>query len=85
MPVPIFLLIPPEKKPEEKKGLKMAEHPFFGMSSQDAGKSVSDEIDALRKPRYDDICDIFIRTQRGNQKAAKLMEKADERFLSIQT
>ena len=29
--------------------------------------------------------DIFIWTQRGNEKAAKLMEKAEERYLSIQT
>jgi predicted nucleic acid-binding protein len=29
--------------------------------------------------------DIFIWAQRGNKKAAKIMEKAEERFLSIQT
>ncbi|MCD6584370.1 MAG: type II toxin-antitoxin system VapC family toxin [Desulfobacteraceae bacterium] len=29
--------------------------------------------------------DIFIWAQRGNEKAAKLMEKSDERFLSVQT
>jgi len=29
--------------------------------------------------------DIFIWVQRGNKKAAKVMEKAEERFLSIQT
>ena len=29
--------------------------------------------------------DIFIWAERGNQKAAKLMEKSEERFLSIQT
>ncbi len=29
--------------------------------------------------------DIFIWTERGNKKAAKLMEKTEERFLSIQT
>ncbi len=29
--------------------------------------------------------DIFIWTQRGNEKAAKLMEKAEEKYLSIQT
>lgn len=29
--------------------------------------------------------DIFIWAERGNEKAAKLMEKADEKFLSIQT
>ena len=29
--------------------------------------------------------DIFIWVQRGNQNAAKLMEKAEEKFLSVQT
>ncbi len=29
--------------------------------------------------------DIFIWAQRGSEKAAKLMEKSDERFLSVQT
>jgi predicted nucleic acid-binding protein len=29
--------------------------------------------------------DIFIWVQRGNEKAAKLMEKSDERYLSVQT
>lgn len=29
--------------------------------------------------------DIFIWTQRGNEKAAKVMEKAEEKYLSIQT
>ncbi|WP_319521498.1 type II toxin-antitoxin system VapC family toxin [uncultured Desulfosarcina sp.] len=29
--------------------------------------------------------DIFIWVQRGNEKAAKMMEKSDEKFLSIQT
>ncbi|MFW6101350.1 MAG: type II toxin-antitoxin system VapC family toxin [Bacteroidota bacterium] len=29
--------------------------------------------------------DIFIWAQRGNGKAAKIMEKSDERFLSVQT
>ncbi len=29
--------------------------------------------------------DIFIWTQRGNAKAARLMEKAEEKYLSIQT
>lgn len=29
--------------------------------------------------------DIFIWTQRGNKKAARLMEKAEEKYLSIQT
>ena len=39
----------------EKNQLKIKEHPFFGMSSQDAGQSVSDIMDELRRPRYDDI------------------------------
>jgi predicted nucleic acid-binding protein len=29
--------------------------------------------------------DIFIWAQRGNEKAAKVMERAEERFLSVQT
>jgi predicted nucleic acid-binding protein len=29
--------------------------------------------------------DIFIWAQRGNENAAKMMEKSDERFLSVQT
>lgn len=40
---------------EEKKRMKVAEHPFFGMSSPEAGKSVSEIMDDLRRPRYDDI------------------------------
>ena len=40
---------------EPKKGFKITEHPFFGMSSQDTDKSVIDELNDLRKPRYDDI------------------------------
>jgi len=39
----------------EKKHLKIAEHPFFGMLSQDTGKSVSKLMDDLRRDRYDDI------------------------------
>ena len=39
----------------EKKNLKIKEHPFFGMSSQDSSQSVTDVIRALRRPRYDDI------------------------------
>jgi PHD/YefM family antitoxin component YafN of YafNO toxin-antitoxin module len=39
----------------EKNHLKITEHPFFGMSSQDTSKSVSEEIDDLRNSRYDDI------------------------------
>ncbi len=45
------LLIPSE----EKKSLKITEHPFFGMSSEDTSKPVLDVINDLRKPRYDDI------------------------------
>ncbi|MFZ1985324.1 MAG: hypothetical protein WAU91_12980 [Desulfatitalea sp.] len=40
---------------EPQKGLKMLEHPFFGMRSQDTNKSVLDELNDLRRPRYDDI------------------------------
>ncbi|MDF1578475.1 MAG: hypothetical protein P1P81_08560 [Desulfobulbales bacterium] len=39
----------------EKKHLKVKEHPFFGMSAQDSSKSVSEIMDELRRPRYDDI------------------------------
>ena len=45
------VLIPPEKK----KNLKIIDHPFFGMSAQDDNKSVLDELNDLRKPRYNDI------------------------------
>lgn len=40
---------------EPQKGLKMTEHPFFGMYSKDARKTVVDELNDLRRPRYDDI------------------------------
>jgi hypothetical protein len=46
------ILIPSE---QQKKNLKISEHPFFGMYSQDTEKSVIDELNALRGPRYDDI------------------------------
>jgi len=39
----------------QKKDMSMTAHPFFGMSSQDAKKSVLDELNDLRKARYDDI------------------------------
>jgi hypothetical protein len=39
----------------ERKRLKMTAHPFFGMSSQDAGKSVAEEMDDLRRNRVDDL------------------------------
>ena len=45
------ILIPPEKK----KHLKITDHPFLGMSAQDTDKSVSDKLNDLRKPRYNDI------------------------------
>ncbi|MCG6911058.1 MAG: type II toxin-antitoxin system Phd/YefM family antitoxin [Deltaproteobacteria bacterium] len=44
-------LIPSGKKSK----LKMTDHPFFGMSSQDNGKSVQDVMGALRGSRYNDI------------------------------
>jgi hypothetical protein len=34
---------------------KIKDHPFFGMSAGDARKSVLDELDDLRKPRYNDV------------------------------
>ena len=34
---------------------KIKDHPFFGMSAGDERKSVLDELDHLRKPRYNDI------------------------------
>jgi antitoxin (DNA-binding transcriptional repressor) of toxin-antitoxin stability system len=34
---------------------KIKDHPFFGMSARDAQKSVLDELNDLRKPRYNDI------------------------------
>ena len=46
------ILIPSEK---QKKNIKISEHPFFGMSSSSTDKSVLDELDTLRKGRYDDI------------------------------
>lgn len=39
----------------QKKNMSMTEHPFFGMSTQDSQKSVTDELNDLRRPRYDDI------------------------------
>ncbi len=34
---------------------KIKDHPFFGMSARDAQKPVLDELNDLRKPRYNDI------------------------------
>jgi hypothetical protein len=45
------VLIPSGKKPQ----LKIADHPFFGMSSHFNEKSVKDTMDDLRGSRYDDI------------------------------
>ena len=40
---------------ERKQHLKITDHPFFGMSARDMDKSVLDELNDLRKPRYNDI------------------------------
>ena len=45
------ILIPSERKTH----LKITDHPFFGMSPADTDNSVLDELNDLRKPRYDDI------------------------------
>jgi antitoxin (DNA-binding transcriptional repressor) of toxin-antitoxin stability system len=39
----------------QKKDMRMTDHPFFGMSTQKPKKSVLDELDDLRRARYDDI------------------------------
>jgi len=39
----------------KKSRIKIADHPFFGMTSHTGEKSVQDEIDDLRGPRYNDI------------------------------
>ena len=39
----------------QRRDMSMTDHPFFGMSSQDSKKTVLDELDDLRKARYDDI------------------------------
>lgn len=39
----------------QKNDMSIIDHPFFGMSSQDPKKSVLDELNDLRKDRYDDI------------------------------
>ena len=39
----------------QKKDMSITEHPFFGMSAQDSEKSVLDELNDLRRSRYDDI------------------------------
>ena len=45
-------LIPAKKRQQTQK---MSEHPFVGMSAQNTGKSVVEEMDGLRGSRYDDI------------------------------
>jgi hypothetical protein len=40
------------KPAREKQTSKIVEHPFFGMTSMHEG-SVLEELDNLRKPRYD--------------------------------
>jgi len=45
------VLLPAERKTD----MRMTDHPFFGMSSRDAEKSVLDELADLRSARYDDI------------------------------
>lgn len=39
----------------QKSNMRMKDHPFFGMSSQDSRKAVLDELDGLRRNRYHDI------------------------------
>lgn len=45
------VLVPVSKR----KDMRMTDHPFFGMSSQDSGNTVLEKLDELRKARYDDI------------------------------
>jgi hypothetical protein len=39
----------------QRKDMRMTDHPFFGSSSQDPKKTVLEELDKLRRARYDDI------------------------------
>ncbi len=39
----------------QKQKMGMIDHPFIGMSSEDSKKSVLDEVNDLRKSRYDDL------------------------------
>ncbi len=41
------------RKDRQKKGI--TEHPFFGMRSNETGKSVQEILEDLRRPRFDDI------------------------------
>jgi len=45
------ILIPSRKKNQ----MKMIDHPFFGMSAQADKKSVQEQMDDLRRARYNDI------------------------------
>jgi len=45
-------IIVPAKREERRR---IIDHPFFGMSSQDNKKSVLEELNDLRKSRYNDI------------------------------
>jgi hypothetical protein len=45
------ILIPPKRN---EHPLKMADHPFFGMTRDDKN-AVKEVLEALRGPRYDDI------------------------------
>ncbi|RPI56204.1 MAG: type II toxin-antitoxin system Phd/YefM family antitoxin [Deltaproteobacteria bacterium] len=45
-------IIIPEERESHKK---ITEHPFFGMSSQNNKESVLEELNDLRKSRYNDI------------------------------
>lgn len=40
---------------EEGQALKITDHSFFGMFSEDTDKSVQDVLDGLRGARYDDL------------------------------
>ena len=46
------IIIPAERESHSKK---ITDHPFFGMSSQNNKKSVLEELNDLRKSRYNDI------------------------------
>lgn len=38
-----------------KTDMRMTEHPFFGMFSEEIQKTVADEMDDLRRARYDAV------------------------------
>ncbi len=39
----------------QRKDLKVSEHPFFGMSASNIDKTVLEQLDDLRGARYDDL------------------------------